>query len=206
MEKIRIKEVIVVEGRDDEAAVLRAADAATIATHGYGIRQETLALIEKAYKRQGIIIFTDPDHAGETIRKRLAGLFPEAKHAFLARGEATKDGDIGIENASPAAILAALSSARSEIAGAKRPIETETAAVTGSSQETGPSVSRTTAFDAGILDELGLTGSPGSTERRAALGSLLGIGECNASQFIKRLNRFGISREELEAACARIKA
>jgi ribonuclease M5 len=31
-----IKEVVIVEGRDDEAAVKRAAEAETIATHGFG--------------------------------------------------------------------------------------------------------------------------------------------------------------------------
>ncbi len=183
MEKIRIKELIVVEGRDDEAAVLRAAEAATIATHGYGIRQETLALIEKAYKKQGIIIFTDPDHAGEAIRKRLARQFPEAKHAFLSRGDAEKDGDIGIENASPAAILAALARVRTD-------------AVPSGGE----------AFTPDVLDEYRLTGSSDSAARRAALGRMLGIGECNASQFVKRLNRFGITKEELEEACRQIKA
>jgi ribonuclease M5 len=184
MEKTRIKEVIVVEGRDDEAAVLRAAEAATIATHGYGIRQETLGLIENAYKKQGIIIFTDPDHAGEAIRKRLARQFPEAKHAFLSRSDAEKDGDIGIENALPAAILDALVRARADV---------------------GTGCAARVAFTTDILDEYGLTGLCGSGARRSALGKLLGIGECNASQFVKRLNKFGITREELEEACRQIK-
>ncbi len=193
-ERFAVKEVIVVEGRDDEAAVLRAVEAATIATHGYGISQKTLELIENAYKRQGIIIFTDPDHAGEAIRKRLARQFPEAKHAFLSRGDAEKDGDIGIENASPAAILAALARARAETPAA--------ADDAGAEKEPGPAE----PFSPALLDELGLTGGPGSAARRAALGMALGIGACNASQFIKRLNRFGISREEIEEACRQIKA
>ena len=62
MEKRKIEEVIVVEGRDDTAAVKRAIDGLTIETHGFGIRRETWALIEKAYREKGIIIFTDPDH------------------------------------------------------------------------------------------------------------------------------------------------
>ena len=50
MEKRKIEEVIVVEGRDDTAAVKRAIDGLTIETHGFGIRRETWALIEKAYR------------------------------------------------------------------------------------------------------------------------------------------------------------
>ena len=37
MEKLRLLETVVVEGRDDEAAVLRAVDAAVISTHGWGL-------------------------------------------------------------------------------------------------------------------------------------------------------------------------
>ena len=59
-----IKEVIVVEGRDDTAAVKRACEAETIETHGYGIRKETWDLMDMAYRSKGIIIFTDPDRAG----------------------------------------------------------------------------------------------------------------------------------------------
>ena len=100
-----IREVIVVEGRDDEAAVKRAVDAETIATHGYGISRKTFDLIAKAYTERGIIIFTDPDFAGDQIRKRLSARFPDGKHAFLPR-----------ENASPEDIRAALEKIRHSIA------------------------------------------------------------------------------------------
>ncbi|MDD4286642.1 MAG: toprim domain-containing protein, partial [Eubacteriales bacterium] len=110
-ERPTIKQVIVVEGRDDEAAVLRAVQATTIATHGYGIRGETLELIGKAYREQGIILFTDPDHAGREIRRRLTRLFPGAGQAYLTVEEAEKNGDIGIENADAASIRSALDAA-----------------------------------------------------------------------------------------------
>ena len=68
---MKIKEVIVVEGRDDTTAVTRAVECDTIETHGFGIKKETWELIKKAYEERGIIIFTDPDHSGEEIRKKL---------------------------------------------------------------------------------------------------------------------------------------
>ena len=40
-EKLKVREVIVVEGRDDTNAVLRAVDGLTIETHGFGIKKET---------------------------------------------------------------------------------------------------------------------------------------------------------------------
>ena len=78
MEKLKIKEAIVVEGRDDTIAVKRAVDGLTIETHGFGIRRETWQVIEKAYSEQGIIIFTDPDFSGEEIRRKLTAQFPDA--------------------------------------------------------------------------------------------------------------------------------
>ncbi|MDF2654348.1 MAG: rnmV [Bacillota bacterium] len=168
-----IREVIVVEGRDDEAAVKRAVDAETIATHGYGISRKTFDLIAKAYTERGIIIFTDPDFAGDQIRKRLSARFPDGKHAFLPREEATKDGDIGIENAAPEDIRAALEKIRLSIA------------------------DRRCEFVLQDLFELGLAGASGSAERRDRLGKLLGIGYGNTKVFLNRLNQYGVERNEL---------
>ena len=110
--KPRLSRIVVVEGRDDQSAVLAAVDCELIVTHGFGIRAETWKRIERAAKGPGIIIFTDPDHAGEEIRRRITERFPEAGQVFLSRAEATKNGDIGIENASPDSIRAALAKMR----------------------------------------------------------------------------------------------
>lgn len=104
----KIREILVVEGRDDTAAIKKSVDAITIETHGYGITNKTWKLIEEAYNGPGIIVFTDPDHAGEQIRRRIMEKFPEARQAFLDRNAATKKGDIGIENADPESIREAL--------------------------------------------------------------------------------------------------
>ena len=77
----KIREILVVEGRDDTAAIKKSVDAITIETHGYGITNKTWKLIEEAYNGPGIIVFTDPDHAGEQIRRRIMEKFPEARQA-----------------------------------------------------------------------------------------------------------------------------
>ena len=89
-----IKEIIVVEGRDDVTAVKRALDAELITTGGFGFPKGVMERIKAAQKRRGVIIFTDPDFAGEKIRKKIAAEVPGCKHAFLPREEAKKDGDI----------------------------------------------------------------------------------------------------------------
>ena len=65
-----IKAIIVVEGRDDTAAVKRAVRYETIETHGFGISDETWQRLYEAEKRAGLIVFTDPDFTGETIDDR----------------------------------------------------------------------------------------------------------------------------------------
>ncbi len=176
--EMNIKEIIIVEGRDDTAAIKKSVEAVTIETHGYGITRKTWELIEKAYEQTGIIIFTDPDHAGRQIRKKLTERFPNAGQAFLDRSDAEKDGDIGIENASAESIRAALSRAHCTLE-----------ELSGKEQLT-------------VQDmmEYGLTGYADSALRRKNAGKSLGIGYCNSRTFLQRLNKFGITREELENA------
>lgn len=171
--KPRIREIIVVEGRDDESAIKQAVDAQVIKTHGFGIARKTWELIEKAYEDRGIIIFTDPDFAGEKIRRRLKEKFPAAKEAFLAREDAAKAGDIGIENARPEAIVEALEKARCT--------KLEAAEALFTKQDM-------------MAD--GLSGSSGAFQRREAVGRILGIGGGNTLTFLNKLNNFGITKED----------
>ncbi len=178
----KIEEIIVVEGRDDTAAIRCAVDAVTIETHGFGIREETWDLIARAYESKGIIVFTDPDTAGEQIRRRILARFPDAKEAFLDQARAEKAGDIGIENASPESIREALSK------------------VHGGMPDVADAAEDFGEFTPADLFAWGLDGMPGAAKRRSELGKKLGIGQATAKTFLQRLNRFGISREEIEAA------
>ena len=201
--KPRIAEVIVVEGRDDTAAILRAVEAITIETDGYGIARDTWERLEAAYRRTGLIIFTDPDHAGRMIRHALKEHFPQAKHAYLTESEAEKAGDIGIENAAPADIRRALQRVGTVIgpASAGSAGAAATASPAGATgNESAAAVRLPAGFTREDLLRLGLAGEDGAAERREALGKRLGIGYGNAKTFLKRLNALGISREELEEA------
>lgn len=188
---MKIKEIIVVEGRDDTAAINRAVDAQTIETHGYGIRRETWELIDRAYSdpELGIIIFTDPDHAGNEIRRRVRERCPGAKEAFLTKADASRDGDIGIENATPEVIRAALSKVAKAVEMAEMANATPGGVAAGRPE-----------FSKEDLIKAGLSGAPDSAERREALGKALGIGTGNSGAFLKKLNYFGITREAFNEA------
>lgn len=172
--KKTIKEAIVVEGRDDTAAINRAVDAVTIETHGFGMPDHIWPVIEKAYKEQGVIVFTDPDYAGEKIRKKVMARFPECKQAFLPKGKALKKGNVGVENAKPEDIVEALENARCT------------------------SVQKDSIYTMDDLYYYGLIGADDATAKREALGNLLSIGYGNGKTFLKKLNQFQIPKEELE--------
>lgn len=175
-----IKEVIVVEGRDDVTAVKKAVEAEVISVSGFGINKNVIDKIKEAQKRQGVIILTDPDFAGEKIRKIIAKRVPGVKHAYISRKEGTKDGDIGVENADRESIINALKSCKCELKEKREEFNTKD------------------------MIFYKLTGYNNSKERREALGKELRIGYGNGNQFLSRLNNFGITREEFLKAIEKI--
>lgn len=191
--RLRTGRAIIVEGRDDVDAVSRACDALIIPTHGFGITERTWELMEKAYNEIGVIILTDPDHAGEDIRRRLTERFPDAVQCYMSREDAQKPGDIGIENARPEDIRAAVERALAlhEPTGGGRPDH--------DSEEGGYR-----EVTAGDLAELGLSGTEGAAELRSAVTRELGIGYCNAKSLAARLRRFRIGYEELSSVINKI--
>lgn len=179
---MRIREVIVVEGKDDTAAINRAMPADTIETNGSAINEETIEMIKLAQKNRGVIIFTDPDFPGEKIRKTIAQRVPGCMHAFIDKELATpKNGKgVGVEHASPQDIRLALGNAR----------------VMYDAED--PEITQQDLIDAGLV------GGEGAKERREKLGKLLKIGYTNGKQLHKRLIMFDISREEFADALQKL--
>jgi ribonuclease M5 len=173
-----LKEVIVVEGQNDRTAVLRALDAEVIATGGFALNKTAMAKIRIAYEKRGIIILTDPDHAGERIREFLTKRFPGAGQAFVARQDAERGGDVGVEWASPETLRASLA-------------KTHTHAL-----------AEPPRFTAADIFAHNLAGTEKASQRRRALGDALGIGYANAKAFLARLNNYGIAVKDFEQALA----
>ncbi|MBW5449057.1 ribonuclease M5 [Cohnella sp. CFH 77786] len=175
-----MREIIVVEGKDDTAAVRRAVGADTIETGGSAIGEDVLKRIELAHERRGVIIFTDPDSPGERIRKIVAERVPGAKHAFLTRDEARSRTGMGVEHASDEAIRRALEAVRSP--------------GDESGSGTAPEIEWSDLLAAGLIVH------PDASRRRERMGELMGIGYANGKQFHKRCVMFRISKAEF--ACA----
>ena len=171
MEELMLKQVLVVEGKSDIQRVQQALEVECIATEGFNLRKPVLSRIKDAYEKRGIIILTDPDYAGERIRRFLTKRFPLAQHAFVPREEAYANDDIGIEQASPESIRKALEVLHIE------------------------SMESSELFTMQDLVQHDLSGGSSSAAMRARIGAKLGIGYGNGKQFLYRLNHYGISRD-----------
>ncbi len=191
----RIKEVIVVEGRYDKNALLQVVDATVLETAGFGVfndRQKQKLLRSLAEKR-GLIVLTDPDGAGFVIRNFLRScLDPRlVKHAYVPdiagkerrKAHASKEGKLGVEGMRPAVLLAALERA-------------------GATFEDGEEASLPTpGMTKADLYALGLSGQPGSREKRAALIAALDLPERITADALLEVVNATMTREEFFSLC-----
>jgi len=131
-------------------------------------------------KTNDLILFTDPDFAGKKIRDTLKRYIPNIKHAFVSQKDATKNDNIGVENANDKVILEALKN----IITANQNVEDR--------------------FNISDLINNGFVSGSNAKERRIMLGDILKIGYYNAKQLLKALNSFNISKEQFEEAVEEI--
>jgi len=120
---IKVKEVIVVEGRYDKIKLSSILDATIIETNGFRIfsNEQTVSMLKILAKKCGIIIFTDSDFAGFRIRNYLKNKITEGKiyNAYLPNVEGkerrkthrSKEGLLGVEGFDEKDILKSLSDA-----------------------------------------------------------------------------------------------
>ena len=173
MKKPVIKEVIVVEGSHDKAHLKQFFDCETIVTGGLGIDEKVIAAIREAQKRSGVIVFTDPDEPGRKIRERIAAEVPGCRHAYVMKKDARTTRKVGVEHASYEALKEALD---------------HTVVYEEPKEE---------SISAAEFVELGLLGAENSDERRRKVCRLMHIGEGSAKALRQRLNRLGITAEDI---------
>ncbi|MDR0935645.1 MAG: DUF4093 domain-containing protein [Oscillospiraceae bacterium] len=167
MEKLHIKETIVVEGRYDKSALTAVTDADILELGGFRLynRPELLALIRRLSEGKGVIVMTDSDRAGFQLRNYLKGAAPSVKHCYIPdiygkerrKEHASKEGKLGVEGVGTSALYDALSPFASEV----------------------KILSEQPITNAELYD-LGLSGGPGSSEKRREF--------CRANKLPERLS------------------
>lgn len=166
---VRIQEAILVEGRYDKNTLSQIVDAAIFETSGFGIfkNKAQMSLLRRVAEKQGLIVFTDSDGAGFVIRNHIKSAIPGKylKHAYIPdipgkerrKAAPGKEGKLGVEGMTPEVILKALRDCGATMDGEdKAPRE------------------HITKQD---FMDLGLSGGPGSVEKRKALLKKLDLPE-----------------------------
>lgn len=197
---IKVKEVIVCEGRYDKDTLSQVFDAVIIETGGFGVfnDREKLALLRRLAEARGLVILTDSDGAGFQIRGYLKGAIDPklVKHAYIPdipgrerrKKTASKAGTLGVEGMRPEVLVEALRRAGATLEGA---------------ESSGGEAEELSAAD---MYALGLSGRPGSAALRAALLAELGLpGKLQGASLCGVLSAL-YTREELERALSALPA
>ena len=112
MEKIRLRQAVVVEGKYDKIALSEVIDAVIIKTDGFGIysNEETVKLIRMYAQSVGIVILTDSDTAGQQIIGKIKSIVGDGEIINVycpvifgkekRKVKASKEGKFGVEGMS----------------------------------------------------------------------------------------------------------
>lgn len=171
---MKIKEIIIVEGKHDTQKLKSCVECDTIETSGVHLTKAKLELIRMLQKQRGVIIFTDPDVPGEKIRQLINQQVPGCKNAFIEKRKARTTHKVGVEHASPQDIIESLQHL-----------------MTYEEQQT-PTLTWLEFL------QLGLNGQANSSYDRELLGNALFIGKCNAKTLWKRMNMLGLNKHDIE--------
>ena len=192
-ELLHTDRVLVVEGKYDAARLSHLPDALILLTDGFGIYtdKKRQQLFKMLAKKNGLILFTDSDAAGFRIRTYITNLVG-AEHVVQAyvpaihgkekrKPQPGKEGLLGVEGVDDAIVLQALKDALGAEAGAAAP------------RPEGRAITYADLYD------WGLSGTPGSAERKYALLNALGLPpRLSKKELVEALNRL-YRFEELDA-------
>lgn len=191
MEKIRITQAVIVEGKYDKIKLSNIIDAFIIETNGFGIfkDKEKLDFIKKLANERGIIILTDSDHAGFMIRGYLSSAIPKEKiiNVYIPdisgkekrKNAPSKEGKLGVEGMSAEILLDALKKANINCKRVDR----------------GEGI---TSYD---LFELGFSGTPNAKQNKKKLLKALDLPEfLSTSSLLSCINNMMTREEFIEFA------
>jgi len=178
-EKIPLRQAIIVEGRYDAARIKEIFDAPVIVTRGFGFGKdpELMDFINRISLERGVILLTDPDWAGMSIRNRIAShIRGRVWHAYVPdvmgkerrKSAPSAEGKLGVE-------------------GLPRELITEAVRRSGAMDE--EVFSKKREITTALLYELGLSGGPGSREKRDRIKKALRLPQrLGSAAFLDMLN------------------
>ena len=117
---IKLKQTIIVEGKYDKIRLANIIDATIITTEGFRIfkDKEKRELIRILWDKNGLIVMTDSDKAGQLIRNHIKNIVPKAEviNVYLPqikgkekrKTSPSAEGVLGVEGTDDGIIISAL--------------------------------------------------------------------------------------------------
>lgn len=193
MDRKKLRQAVVVEGKYDKNTLSQLIDAPIFTTDGFTSMKDPalMRLLREAAATRGLIILTDSDGAGFLIRNTLKGLLPPqgVLHAYIPdlpgkekrKARAGKEGLLGVEGMRPEVLFKALRDAGAVF-----------------EDEAAPQNEKTPVTKQDLY-ALGLSGRADSAQRRAALLKTLELpAHMSANALLQALNVM-FTREEFLA-------
>ena len=165
--KYHVSNIIVVEGKDDEAYLSSFIDAVFVKTNGYEIPDEDVEFLNNPRIKKPIIVLTDSDEAGKDIRNRLNQLIKKQINVEVSILKCNKKNKHGVAECEKDEVINAL----------EEHINKEIPNVTINNSD---------------LMNLGI-----DKNQREIICRELKLGKCNNKTFIKRLNYIDCTKDEL---------
>lgn len=192
MEKIKIAQTVIVEGKYDKIKLESIIDANILTTSGFSIfnNEEKISLFRKITEKNGIIILTDSDPAGFLLRNKLKGMLPKSDkiiHLYIPsekgkekrKKESSKAGLLGVEGID-ADILRNIFEKYKSV-------------------KNGNNTCCCEKYTKAYFYEIGLSGKEGSNEKRDKISKALGLpAGMTANAFLEAIELLRVRKEELE--------
>ena len=186
---LRVKEVVVVEGRYDKNTLLQVVDAVVLETSGFGIFNDAQKqkLLRSMAEARGLVVLTDPDGAGFVIRNFIKSCVPpeRLKQAYVPdiygkekrKARPSREGKLGVEGMRAETLIEALRRAGACMEDAER-------------DENGQKITKADLY------RLGLSGRENSAKKRAELIHELDLPEHMSADALLDVLNATMSREE----------
>ncbi len=172
--KIYIDALIIVEGNSDKSRLSSFVDTDILVSNGLMSCKDDIEFIKEVSKRRKIIIFTDPDNAGEEIRKKLNSIVEEAINVYVPEGAHFNGKKHGVAECDKETLVSLLK----------------------------PHESQKTIKNNGLLMEdlynLKIVGLDESSNIKERICKHYSLGKCNSKTLLKRLNILKIEKEDLK--------
>lgn len=164
--KIYLDGILVVEGKEDASYLSNYISSEIVTINGFEIPKTTISYL----KDKRVIVLTDPDEAGLSIRKKLNALLPDAENVEIDINCCNKGIKKGVAECDIQELLTKLN-----------PFSIQ-------EKKTKSDISISDLYNLGLMNNKDL---------RTKVCQKLNMGKCNSKTFYKRLLNNNISLEEL---------